>query len=129
MQEVARSMHELRVSAGLYFGGASLRSRTPPAHIGCLAGSRLFGLHVPSNHLPVFPLFFPEQRDGVTLCFRTPQAEDGCKIGPILGRDPFCSYLVKVVKSALGIADELRSQPVGNLVERERCLVALFHRP
>src|SRR5215468_10879394 len=129
MQEVARGMHELGVSAAPGFGGAGLCSRAPPAHIGCLARCGLFGLDVPSNHLPVLAFFSPEQRDSVTLCFRPFKAENGRKIAPILARASFRSHLVEVVKSDLGIADELRSQSVGNLVERERCLVVLFHWP
>src|SRR5215471_8462683 len=59
VQEVARGVHELGVSAHLDFGRAGMSRRTPPAQIGCLAGCGLFGLNVPSNHLPILALFSP----------------------------------------------------------------------
>src|SRR5215469_17826618 len=107
MQKVARGMHELGVSAAPGFGGAGFCSRAPPAHIGCLARCGLFGLDVPSNHLPVLAFFSPEQRDSVTLCFRPFKAENGRKIAPILARASFRSYLVCRLLLEKKNADEL----------------------
>src|SRR5215471_19190187 len=130
MQEVARGVYELRVSAHLALSKASLRSRTPPAQIGCLARSGLFGLDLPGHHLPVLAFFVPKQGDRVRLafCLRRLQPENGNKIAAKLTCASFCSHFVEVIKSALGIADKLRGQTVGDLVKRERCLIAVLDR-
>src|SRR5215472_1520574 len=120
MQEVVRGMSKLGISTGLGFSGTGLSRRTPPAHIGCLAGCSLFRLHVPGNHLPILAFFSPEQRDGISHCVRPLQAENGSEKAPIPVHTSFCSHLLEVIKSPLGIADVLRSLPIGNLVERER---------
>src|SRR5215471_19256043 len=112
MQKVARGMHKLRVSAGLGFGGPGFSSRTPSAHVGCLVRSGLFWLHVPGNHLPVLARFSPQQRDGVALCFKPLQAENGCEIAAVLVRGSFRSHFVEVVKSTIGIAYVLCSLSV-----------------
>src|SRR3954451_20663656 len=112
MQEVARGMHELTVSADLGSGGNRFSSRTPPTYIGYFAGGGLFRLQVPGDHLPVLSLFSPEQRDGIALCLRPLEPESSGKIAFILPRAPFDSQLVEVLKSALGIAEKLHSQSI-----------------
>src|SRR3954452_17958279 len=126
MQEVARGMHELTVSADPGFGRSCFSRGTPPAYIRYFAGCDLFGLHVPSNHLPVLSLFSPEQRDGVALSLWPLEPKSRGKMAPILARAPLHSHLLEVFKSALGIAEELCGQPIGDLIKGERCPIRVF---
>src|SRR5215470_4924591 len=132
MQKVARGMDKFRVGIGLGLGADSLGRRAPPAHIRHLAGGGLLRLHVPGNNLPIFALFLPEQGYGVGLsscCCSWPlQAEDGSKVAPVFVHVAFRSRLVEIVESALRIADEIRGQPIGNLVKRKNLGVTLLYR-
>src|SRR5436305_12226597 len=120
MQEVARGMHELTVSADLGFGRGCFSSRTPPAYIRHFAGCDLFGLHVPSNHLPVRSLFSPEQRDGVALSLWPLEPESRGEMAPILARAPLHSHLLKVFKSALALAKKLCRPSIVDLIQGDR---------
>src|SRR5215469_6136045 len=127
IQKVVGRMHELRISADISFTGSGLRSCTPSANIGSLAGWDLCGLDVPCNHFPVLAFLSPEQRDGVALFFRSLQTKGSSKIAVVLARCTFRSHFVEVVKSPLRITQEVRSQSIGDLGERECCLVAVLH--